>query len=236
MCIITQYAVEMRVCAEKNCGGEWAISVTGVATPNAACEVCQRNRYWECERAYFKSPKGRAAQKRYRETPRRRALHKEYVRAYLASAKGKAAMKRYRQSAKGQAAAQGRPKKVSIGERRIAQRKGKGVYHINAVDEVTQQVVGATAAISEAWLEPLLKAMIEQFPFRRGFQQRQRVPQSHGGEVIEQAADRTDQVASGLQRQRLGGIEKRRGDPQTHGIYAPAGRIQASTNSTSIPI
>ena len=47
----------------------------------------------------------------------------------------------------------------------------KGVYHINAVDEVTQwQVVGATAAISEAWLEPLLKAMIEQFPFRvRGF-------------------------------------------------------------------
>ena len=47
----------------------------------------------------------------------------------------------------------------------------KGVYHINAVDEVTQwQVVGATPAISEAWLEPLLKAMIEQFPFRiRGF-------------------------------------------------------------------
>ena len=30
----------------------------------------------------------------------------------------------------------------------------------NAVDEVTQwQVVGATAAISEAWLEPLLKAI-----------------------------------------------------------------------------
>ena len=39
------------------------------------------------------------------------------------------------------------------------------------MDEVTQwQVVGATPAISEAWLEPLLKAMIEQFPFRiRGF-------------------------------------------------------------------
>ena len=45
----------------------------------------------------------------------------------------------------------------------------KGGYHINAVDEVTQwQVVGATAAISEAWLEPLLKAMIEQFPFVSG--------------------------------------------------------------------
>jgi len=47
----------------------------------------------------------------------------------------------------------------------------KGLYHINAVDEVTQwQVVGATAQISEAWLEPLLEAMLEQFPFRiRGF-------------------------------------------------------------------
>ena len=82
-----------------------------------------------------------------------------------------------------------RPTAVSIGERRRPDPQGqpgflrvdtvhqgdrdgvKGVYHINAVDEVTQwQVVGATAAISEAWLEPLLKAMIEQFPFRvRGF-------------------------------------------------------------------
>jgi len=78
---------------------------------------------------------------------------------------------------------------VSIGERRRPNPQGqpgflrvdtvhqgdregaKGVYHINAVDEVTQwQVVGATPAISEAWLEPLLEAMIEQFPFRiRGF-------------------------------------------------------------------
>ena len=45
------------------------------------------------------------------------------------------------------------------------------MYHINAVDEVTQwQVVGATAQISEAWLLPVLAAMLEQFPFRiRGF-------------------------------------------------------------------
>jgi len=36
---------------------------------------------------------------------------------------------------------------------------------------VTQwQVVGATSYISEAWLEPVLQAMLEQFPFRlRGF-------------------------------------------------------------------
>ena len=47
----------------------------------------------------------------------------------------------------------------------------KGLYHINAVDEVTQwQVVGATAQISEAWSMPVLEAMLEQFPFRiRGF-------------------------------------------------------------------
>ena len=82
-----------------------------------------------------------------------------------------------------------RPTPVSIGERRRPNPQGqpgylrvdtvhqgdrdgvKGVYHINAVDEVTQwQVVGAAAAISEAWLEPLLAAMLEQFPFRlRGF-------------------------------------------------------------------
>ena len=78
-----------------------------------------------------------------------------------------------------------RPTPVSIGERRKpapAGRPGylrvdtvhqgdldgvKGVYHINAVDEVTQwQVVGAVEHISEAWLEPLLLGLLEQFPFR----------------------------------------------------------------------
>ena len=45
----------------------------------------------------------------------------------------------------------------------------KGLYHINAVDEVTQwQIIGATAFISEAWLMPVL----EQFPFTiRGSEQ-----------------------------------------------------------------
>ncbi len=49
--------------------------------------------------------------------------------------------------------------------------KGKGLYHINAVDTVTQwQVVGCCETISEAHLLPVLEAMLHQFPFRiRGF-------------------------------------------------------------------
>ena len=78
-----------------------------------------------------------------------------------------------------------RPSAVAIGERRRPDPQGqpgylrvdtvhqgdppggKGVYHIDAVDEVTQwQIVSASARISEAWLEPVLQAMLRQFPFR----------------------------------------------------------------------
>ena len=82
-----------------------------------------------------------------------------------------------------------KPTAVSIGERRCPQPEGrpgylrvdtvhqgdrdgvKGVYHINAVDEVTQwQVVACVPQISEAWLEPALYSMLAQFPFKiRGF-------------------------------------------------------------------
>lgn len=82
-----------------------------------------------------------------------------------------------------------RPTPVNIGERRKPAPDGrpgfiridtvhqgdldgvKGVYHINAVDEVTQwQVVGSAAHISEAWLLPVLEAILAQFPFQvRGF-------------------------------------------------------------------
>jgi transposase InsO family protein len=78
---------------------------------------------------------------------------------------------------------------VAIGERRRPQPGGrpgylrvdtvhqgdldgiKGVYHINAVDEVTQwQVVGSVAAITQMHLEPVLRAILSQFPFPiRGF-------------------------------------------------------------------
>lgn len=80
-----------------------------------------------------------------------------------------------------------RPAAVSIGERRKPQPQGqpgylrldtvhqgdepkggeKGVYHINAVDEITQwEVAGATPRISEAYLQPVLEHMLRQFPFR----------------------------------------------------------------------
>ncbi|QJD31248.1 integrase [Methylococcus geothermalis] len=82
-----------------------------------------------------------------------------------------------------------RPVKVAIGERRRPHPAGqpgfvrvdsvhqgdwdgiKGVYLINAVDEVTQfQAVFAVEHISEAYLLPVLSAMMDAFPFViRGF-------------------------------------------------------------------
>ena len=82
-----------------------------------------------------------------------------------------------------------RPTSVAIGERRKPQPSGepgflridtvhqgdqegrKGLYHINAVDEVTQwEIVVATSQISELWLIPALESILQQFPFVvRGF-------------------------------------------------------------------
>jgi transposase InsO family protein len=78
-----------------------------------------------------------------------------------------------------------RPTAIRIGERRCPEPQGrpgylrvdtvhqgdqageKGVYHINAVDQVTQwQIVAASPRISEIGLEPALQALLHQFPFR----------------------------------------------------------------------
>jgi len=78
-----------------------------------------------------------------------------------------------------------KPTPVAIGERRCPEPVGrpgylrvdtvhqgdrdgvKGVYHINAVDEVTQwQVVACVPQISQAWLLPALIDMLDQFPFK----------------------------------------------------------------------
>jgi transposase InsO family protein len=78
-----------------------------------------------------------------------------------------------------------RPTGAAIGERRRPDPQGqpgylrldtvhqgdrpdeKGVYHINAVDEVTQwQNVAAAPRISELYLQPVLEDLMRQFPFR----------------------------------------------------------------------
>jgi transposase InsO family protein len=82
-----------------------------------------------------------------------------------------------------------RPAQSNIGERRKPQPNGqpgfirvdtvhqgdldrtKGVYHINAVDEVTQfEIVCSTERISERYLLPILAHLLENFPFHvKGF-------------------------------------------------------------------
>lgn len=78
-----------------------------------------------------------------------------------------------------------KPRASSIGERRKPQPEGKpgyiridtvhqgdqdkkkGVYHVNAVDEVTQfEVVASVEKISEQYLIPVLEQMLETFPFK----------------------------------------------------------------------
>ena len=134
-----------------------------------------------------------------------------------------------------------RPTAVTIGERRRPDPQGrpgylrvdtvhqgdrpqaKGVYHINAVDQVTQwQIVSATPRICEAWLEPVLAAMLRQFPFRiLGFHS------DNGSEFINRTVARllnkllieqTRKPPPAQQRQRTGRNQEWRGDPQTHGL------------------
>ena len=82
-----------------------------------------------------------------------------------------------------------KPRQVAIGERRKSHPEGKpgyiridtvhqsdqdrvkGVYHINAVDEVTQfEIVCSVEKISEQYLMPALEQMLASFPFTiRGF-------------------------------------------------------------------
>jgi len=62
----------------------------------------------------------------------------------------------------------------------------KGVYHINAVDEITQwEIVASVERISEAYLVPVLETMLLQFPFiTRGFHS------DNGSEFVNRTAAR----------------------------------------------
>ncbi len=91
-----------------------------------------------------------------------------------------------------------RPKAASIGQRRKPcpndqpgyiridsvhqgdQDKRKGIYHVNAVDEVTQfQIIVTLERISEAFMLPALRQILAAFPFKiRGFHA------DNGGEYI----------------------------------------------------
>jgi hypothetical protein len=127
-----------------------------------------------------------------------------------------------------------RPAAIRIGERRKPDPRGepghlrvdsvhpgdwegaKGVYHINAVDEVTQwEVVGCAEGISERF-------------------QRFGVRERPGGGAVEQAADRVHAVAAKPEpRQRAGGRQERGGGAETHqgmGTF-PAGTLSGCTGS-----
>ena len=146
-----------------------------------------------------------------------------------------------------------KPTTVSIGERRRpdpARRPGylrvdtvhqgdqnsaKGVYHINAVDEVTQwQIVAATARISEAWLEPVLAAMLRQFPFPiRGFHS------DNGSEFINQTVARLlnklliEQTKSRPRHSNDNGLVETKNGAVTASTWATATSLRNTPNLSS---
>src|ERR1039458_8905443 len=109
-------------------------------------------------------------------------LSREQIREFLESSAG---IEFAGQRRSGRRPGPGGPSPVSIGERGKPDPQGrpgflrvdtvhqgdwdgaKGVYHINAVDTVTQwQIVGCTSRISEQFLIPVLEAILHQFPFQ----------------------------------------------------------------------
>ena len=70
--------------------------------------------------------------------------------------------------------------------------KKKGVYHINAIDEVTQfEVVLSVEKISESFLMPILEKLLSYFPFDvKGFHS------DNGSEYINHNVSRLFEIAS----------------------------------------
>jgi len=75
---------------------------------------------------------------------------------------------------------------------------GCKVYHINAVDEVTQWEIVRRTADLRTLAAAVLEAILQQFPFviRASIRQRQRVHQLHRGPVAGETTHRTDPVAA----------------------------------------
>ena len=130
---------------------------------------------------------------------------------------------------------------VSIGERRAPAPDGrpgfiridsvhqgdqdgvKGVYHINAVDCLTQwELVATCEKISEAYLLPVIASPARRLSLsdpRLPCRQWLRVHQPQSGQAARQAAGGIHQIAAApLQRQRLGRNQERGRDPQAAGL------------------
>ena len=118
---------------------------------------------------------------------------------------------------------QGRPGFIRIDSVHQGDLDGlKGVYHINAVDCLTQfELVASCERISEAYLLPVLQALLEDFPFTHpGVSRRQRlgVHQPHRGQAARQAArGAIHQVTPRAQQRQRPGRDQERG----HRAQAP---------------
>jgi transposase InsO family protein len=103
-------------------------------------------------------------------------------------------------------------------------RDGKaGLYHINAVDTVTQwQVVGCVETISERHLLPVLEAILHQFPFRiRGFHS------DNGSEYI------NHRVAALLEKLRIEEFTKSRANRSTDNALVEGKTDRSSENMSA---
>src|SRR5882672_11059038 len=147
-----------------------------------------------------------------------------------------------------------RPVQIAIGERRKPTPEGKpgylridtvhqgdldgvkGVYYLNAVDEVTQwQVIGATSQISETWLIPVLEAMLEQFPFRilsfHSDNGSEFINHTVAGLLNKLLVEQTKSRPRHSNDNGLGGSEERSSDPKADGLRPYCGRTRGSNRS-----
>jgi hypothetical protein len=138
----------------------WVDEAHGILSGPATQKILQRA-YYDFQEAQFQRLARLSVAQLYR--LRRSRMYRQRRMTYQATRATKVAIGERRRPEPG-----GRPGYLRVDTVHQGDLEGvKGVYHINAVDEVTQwQVVGATEQISEAYLLPVLEAMLAQFPFR----------------------------------------------------------------------
>ncbi len=109
----------------------------------------------------------------------------------------------------------------------------KGVYHINAVDCVTQfELVATCERISEAYLLPALESLLEDLPFAvLGFHadNGSQSHQPHRGQAAREAAHRVHQVAPPREQRQRPGRDQERGHRRTRSISAALAMLFVGT-------